>query len=67
MKELRPSSALCNYNIGDIFTFEDGKRYILLKRDSVKCIVERWTFWDAFLDKLLYSGGNNKHGRGKQS
>jgi hypothetical protein len=59
--ELRPSSALCDYEIGDLFRFEDGHKYILLKRDIMKCTVARWYWYDNVIVKLykLFRRGNN--------
>jgi hypothetical protein len=49
-----PSANVCDFNIGDIFILEDdGKKYILLKRDACKATVQRWYWWDELLERLL--------------
>jgi hypothetical protein len=60
--EIRPSSNLCDIELNEVFTHENGKRYILLKRDSVKAIVCRWFWYNDVFEKIGrrigYGGGN---------
>ena len=46
IKEIRPSSLLCNVEINQLFEHENGHKYILLYRDAVKGIVKRWFWWN---------------------
>ena len=50
--EIRPSSNLCDVEINEVFTHENGKRYILLKRDAVKATIARWTFVNDLLERI---------------
>ena len=61
--EIRPSSNLCDVEINEVFTHENGKRYILLKRDAAKAVIARWFWWNDVLEKIArrfkrYGGGN---------
>ena len=50
--EIEPSSNLCHIDVNEVFTHENGKRYILLKRDAVRCTVTRWYWFNDLLEKI---------------
>jgi hypothetical protein len=47
-----PSSDLYDVEIGDVFLHQNGRRYKLVERDIIKCIIVKWTWWDDFKAKL---------------
>ena len=47
-----PSSDLYYVEVGDVFQHANGKRFKLVERNIIKCIVIRWTWWDDFKAKL---------------